>query len=108
MTKSIDITIPHNLGRAEARRRIDEGLARLMGQLGDKAAVGIEKRWTGDVLDFTALVMGQKITGALDVRDDEALVRLDLPGFLGMLAGKVSGRVKEQGAILLEDKRPKE
>ena len=47
MSKPVVVTIPHELGRAEARRRIDEGAGNLTSQIG---AVGELKRdWQGDV-----------------------------------------------------------
>lgn len=104
MAKPVTVDIPHALGRVEARRRIDEGVSRLTGQLGAVAG-GLEKAWEGDRLRFSMNAMGQAISGVIDVADD--LVRLEvlLPGFLAVLAGKVKGAIRKEGQVLLEDKR---
>ena len=102
MSQPVVVTIPHQLGRAEARRRIDEGLGRFTQQFG--AMGDVKHGWEGDVLRFTVASMGQAITGLIDV--GEAAVRLEvvLPGFLGMIANKVKGRLQKEGQVLLEDR----
>ena len=56
MTKPVVVNIPHELGRAEARRRIDEGAGRLTSQIG---AVGeMKQEWRGDVLHFSLVAIG--------------------------------------------------
>ena len=56
MSKPVTVTIPHELGQAEARRRIEEGVARAAQQFGD--GVKLTKAWEGDRLSFTAKVVG--------------------------------------------------
>jgi hypothetical protein len=55
-------------------------------------------------MDFSAQVMGQSISGAIHVLEDSARVELTLPGLLGMMAGKIRGRLQREGQILLEKK----
>lgn len=100
MSKPVVVNIPHELGRAEARRRIDEGAARLTGQIG---AVGdLEKTWDGDTLHFSLVAIGQTVSGKILVHDREVCLEVNLPGIFAMIAGKVKGRLREQGQILLE------
>lgn len=100
MSKPVVVNIPHELGRAEARRRIDEGVGRLTSQIG---AVGeIQQDWTGDTLAFSLQAIGQTVTGKIDVLDREVRLEVNLPGIFAMIAGKVKGRLREQGQILLE------
>jgi hypothetical protein len=103
MSKAITLTIPHELGRAEARRRIDDGFASFAKHMGG-AAGAVSKTWTGDRLAFAVAALGQQVSGTIDVED--AVVRLEvlLPGFLAMLANKVKGRLKTEGQLLLEKK----
>ena len=103
MAQPVTITIPHQLGRAEARRRIDHGMGQFVAQVGG-AAQNVQQAWTGDRLDFAALVMGQSITGAIHVLDDAARVEVVLPGLLGLMAGKIKGRLQKEGQILLQKK----
>lgn len=100
MSKPISVTIPHQLGRAEARKRIDEGFADMSRHLGG-AAGALEKRWTGDRLDFSLTSFGQSIAGHVDVADSLVTVEVILPGFLAMIAGKVQGTLRKEGQLLL-------
>lgn len=103
MSKPVVVTIPHELGRAEARRRIDEGAGRLTQQF---AAMGETRHaWDGDTLRFSVAAMGQEITGFIAVGEREVTLNVLLPGLLAMIAGKVKGRLQKEGQILLEDKR---
>jgi putative polyhydroxyalkanoate system protein len=100
MSKPISVTIPHQLGRAEARRRIDEGFGDLSRHLGGPAGA-LEKRWEGERLNFALTSMGQSISGHVAVADTEVVVEVVLPGFLAMLAGKVQGTLRKEGQLLL-------
>lgn len=104
MSKPITLSIPHALGRGEARRRIDEGFGQLAGHLGG-AAGALSKSWEGDRMRFSLQAVGQSITGFIDIADQEVKLEVVLPGFLGMIAGKLKGRLQKEGQILLDDKR---
>lgn len=104
MSKPLTVTIPHNLGAAEARKRIETGFADLTAKLPGGAAK-VDQSWEGDRLTFAALVAGQDIRGTLDVLADSIRMDVVLPGLLGMLAGKIGGKLKQEGQILLDDKR---
>ena len=100
MSKPVVVNIPHELGRAEARRRIDEGVGRLTSQIG---AVGeLQKAWEGDTLAFSLQAIGQTVTGTIAVLEREVRLEVHLPGIFAMIASKVKGRLREQGQILLE------
>ena len=103
MAETVKVDIPHKLTRQAARERINEGFGRLrQDMLG--GMVKFEDVWTGDRLDFRARVMGQSVTGRLDVGDDNVHVEIDLPGFLAAIADKLKGRLRKEGQILLEKK----
>jgi hypothetical protein len=103
VSRAVTVSIPHTLGRAEARRRIDEGFGDFSRHLGGGAGA-LSKSWTGDRLDFSLQAMGQAISGFLDVADDAVRVEVLLPGFLAMIAGKVKGTLQKEGQLLLEKK----
>ena len=103
MNKAITVSIPHQLGRAEARRRIDDGFGDFSRHLGG-AAGAVTKSWVGDRLNFSLQAMGQAITGVLDVADDAVRVEVLLPGFLAMIAGKIKGTLQKEGQLLLTKK----
>jgi len=99
MSKPVVVSIPHELGRAEARRRIDEGIGQLTAQIG---AVGeIKQAWDGDVMRFSLQAIGQTVTGSIDIQDREARLEVYLPGIFAMIANKVKGRLRDEGQILL-------
>jgi len=104
MAKPLTITIPHQLGKAEARRRLETGFERIEQQLAGGSQAQVEKTWDGDRMSFTAVAMGQTITGALNVVDDAIHLEIVLPGFLAMFAGKVKEKVRKEGQLLLEKK----
>ncbi len=101
MAKPLVVTIPHQLGVAEARRRLEHGFAEMTAKLPGGAA-RIDQRWDGDVLRFAAVISGQEITGSMDVLTDAVRLEVILPGILGLLAGKIGGRLKDEGQKLLK------
>ena len=57
MSKPITITIPHDLGAAVARQRIEEGFGKISQQFGEAAAKALTKTWTGDLIGTSAGTM---------------------------------------------------
>ena len=103
MSKPLTLSVPHSLGVTEARKRLEQGLA----SLGDQLPGGmsqVKQSWDGNRLNFAADVMGQSISGWLDIYEDVVNMEIALPGLLGMIAGKIKGKVEERGRILLEKK----
>jgi len=103
MSKAITLTIPHELGRAEARRRIDQGFADFARHMGGVAGQ-LTKTWNGDRLSFALSALGQGISGTIDVEDAAIRLEVVLPNLLGMIAGKGTGRLQKEGQLLLEKK----
>jgi putative polyhydroxyalkanoate system protein len=103
MSKAVTLMIPHELGRAEARRRVDEGFASFSQHMGAVAGV-LSKTWNGDRLNFAFAALGQKISGVIDVEDAAIRMEVLLPSLLAMMAEKVKGRLKTEGQLLLEKK----
>lgn len=104
MSQTIRLSIPHELGRAEARRRIEDGFGQLGRQFGGEGKIVFTQAWDGDTLAFSAKVLGQGIAGRLEVLDKVVQMEVDLPSVLGMLADRIKGRLQRQGQVLLEKK----
>lgn len=101
MATPITVSIPHQLGRAEARRRIEAGFANISRQL--PFASGIySQRWDGDRLAFSVVALGQTLRGELDARDTTVDMRIELPGVLGLLADRLKGRLQNATQRLLK------
>jgi hypothetical protein len=103
MAKPLVVNIPHELGRAEARRRLEGGFGRIREQIGGKA-LAFEERWEGDRLHFNAGAFGQRVTGRVDVEEKGVRIELDLPWILAAIAEKLQHRVQHAGRLLLEKK----
>ena len=104
MKQPITIDIPHQLGVAEARRRIDQGFDSLLEQISGRGLVRTKRAWDGDWMSFSVSVLGQGVTGQLLVTGDMVRMEVELPGFLSSLASAIQARVQNQGRLLLEKK----
>lgn len=100
MKNTVTISIPHQLGRAEARRRIEAGFANVIGVLPGSGGA-CSKRWDGDALSFSVVAMGQTIAGLVTVHDAAVTMDIQLPGILGMIAGGLKDRLRKVGHVLL-------
>ncbi|MET0183783.1 MAG: polyhydroxyalkanoic acid system family protein [Caulobacterales bacterium] len=110
MAKPLTVTIPHQIGKAEARKRIETGFADLATKMGGSGVkfANVQQNWQNDRLHFAANVAGQKISGRLDVLEDSVKMEIDLPMILAAIGNAIRGKVQEQGRILLEDKTKKD
>ena len=106
MPKTVTVRIPHDLGKHEARRRIEEGFGRLRQQMGGGllGMVKFDDRWVGDQLQFSGGTLGQVVTGRVDVGADAVNIELDLPELLAVIANRIAGRMQQEGQLLLEKK----
>lgn len=100
MSKPLEITISHDLGKERARRRVDESIAEIRGQIAGIVS-SVEQEWDGDRLRFRLGALGQAISGEIEVLDDTLHIVVGLPGILGLLGGKIAEQIKRQGTLLL-------
>jgi len=101
MTQPIDVDLPHNLGKDEARRRIGNNIHKLQEHIPGGAQV--QSGWAGDQLNLDVAAMGQSVTATIDVKDKSVHLKVLLPGMLGMFAGVIQGALQKKGGVLLED-----
>ncbi len=97
----ITISIPHQLPRAEARRRIENGFSQIIGGIPGSTGT-CSQRWEGDRLTFSVCAMGQTASGVVHVLDNAVTMELDLPGILGLIAAGLKGRLQKAGQLLLK------
>lgn len=105
MATPVIVSIPHKLGKTEARARVEHSLGEFKTKLGAAGLGQFQHAWNADRLDFRARMLAQTITGRLDVSDTELRIEVDLPGFLAGLADKISGKLGTEGRLLLEKKK---
>jgi len=103
VTSPIVISIPHQLGRAEARRRIEHGFGKIVRLLpGSRGAPS--ERWEGDRLVFSVGALGQSVSGVIHVLDAAVTMEIELPGLIGLVAGGLKQRLQKMGQLLLTKK----
>lgn len=102
MAEKLVVDLPHKLGAAEARRRIERGIGRLSDFVPGGAEV--ESHWTGERLDLRVIAMNQALAGSIDAREDIVRVELSLPGALGFFAKPVEALLRRKGTELLADR----
>ena len=97
---NLTASIPHQLGRAEAKRRIQGEIGNL--RTHQVALVThVEEKWTGDKLDFSLVAIGQTISGHLLVEDKMIHIDVALPWLLYMLAAPIRQKIEQRGQHLL-------
>lgn len=105
MSRPVTITLSHDLGLEEARRRVRDGFDKLKGQMTGGMMFKFSEEWESeDKLVFTARGLGQNITGQIDIFPQHVRIEAMLPGLLATIAETITGRVEKQGRLLLENK----
>lgn len=95
--------VPHSLGKAEARRRIQNGLPALEKHIPGGGTVA--SSWTSeDELALTIAAMGQSIGVAIEVEDAVVRGEVTVPMMLSMMAGAIRDFVEKSSRIMLENK----
>jgi hypothetical protein len=101
MPKPLVMTISHELGKEEAKRRLQNGVGQMRAQLAPLTSA-LDHHWVEDRLTFQMVALGQRIAGQIDVLEEAVRIELQLPGVLGWLGEKIGGRIQRQAALMLE------
>ena len=101
MSQPIDVDLPHNLGKDEARRRIANNVHKLQEHIPGGAQV--QSGWSGDQLNLNIAAMGESVNATIDVQETKVHLKVLLPGMLGMFSGIVQAALQKKGSVLLED-----
>jgi len=102
MTAPIIVDLPHNLGAAEAKRRIAGNLDSLASRLPGGAQVS--SAWEGDRLKLDVGALGQRIDAQLDIEERQVRITVLLPPALGFFGGAIEAGLRQSGGALLEDR----
>ena len=102
MSQPITVDVPHNLGAAEAKRRIQANI----GGLGSKLPAGAQVRpvWEGDRLRLDVTMLGQTAEAELDILDSLVRIKVLLPPALAFFRQAIEAGLRQGGAVLLEDR----
>ena len=92
----IVVTIAHKHGKAEAIRRIKAAIedARTRQAASFKVA---EEKWDDGRLDFRVAVLGQSVTGKIDIAEDAARAEVHLTWLMGHLVEPAEALLKQEG-----------
>jgi len=99
MSAPLVISLPHHLGREEARRRLKTGLARAAESL--PVLTVDEEKWEGDRMIFRVRALGQAAAGQVDVAEDHVRVEVRLPWLLQKFAEAAQAAIQKRGNLLL-------
>ena len=100
MGEIVDIHVPHQLGKVQARERIAGGVDKLSEFIPGGNVT--EEKWVGDALHMTIEAMGQRVRAVLDVRETEVYGEFDLPPMLAMFANAIKGKLQKEAPKMLE------
>jgi hypothetical protein len=105
MSRKLTVTLSHDLGKDEARRRISDGFDKLRNGLAGGMMFQFAQSWSGaDKLSFTAKGLGQNISGEIDIFPQHVRIEATLPTLLAVIAETIAGKVERDGRLLLEKK----
>jgi len=105
MSQPLVVDLPHSLGAAEARRRIDRNIGKLTSHL--PGGGNVDSRWEGDRLHLQVAAMGQQVTSKIDVQERVVRLEVTLPPGLSFFGGMIESVIRRQGEAMLEDKSSK-
>lgn len=105
MARPVTVTLSHDLGKEEARRRITSGFDRLSSGLGLGRAIAFNQVWTNeDQLQFEAAGLAKGVKGRIDIFPNHVRIEAVLPDVLAAIADIVTGKLEREGQLLLEKK----
>ena len=108
MQRPLDVDLPHQLGREEARRRIAGNIHKLESHIPGGTS-RVDSSWEGDTLNLQVHAMGQAVEAKIDVFETKVHCRILLPGLLSFFAGPIEAMLRQKGSgLLLEDKSKKD
>jgi len=103
MSQPIQVDLPHNLGKDEARRRIANNIHKLERHI--PGGANVQSGWAADQLNLDVQALGDSVRATIDVEESRVRVKVLLPGMLGMFAGPIQAMLQRKGDLLLEDGR---
>lgn len=98
------VTLPHELGRDEVKRRLHDHAHEIADYFpGNMATVTTD--WPQDyVMGLTVSVVGQNVGGVIETYDDHVVIDIDVPRALSFLKGTIESSLKKEATRLLEKK----
>lgn len=96
----MQVQVPHDLGREEARRRLEAGLPKLEQHI--PGGGSLTSQFVSDSqLDLVINAMGQKVPVTILIEDDRLDADVTVPAFLKMMSGQIGDFVKVSAEKML-------
>ncbi len=102
MTHPIVVDVPHRLGAAEAKRRMQNGIGGLTEHLPGGAQA--RSTWSGDRMNLSVEAMKHQVDAQLDVQETLVRIEVQLPAALSFFAKPIEALLRRKGGQLLDDK----
>ena len=99
MSEPLIVSIPHQLGREEAIRRLKSGLTRAASSI--QVLKVDEERWEDNRMVFRVRALGQAASGYVDVEDARVRLEVTLPWLLQRFAQAAKAAISQRGTLLL-------
>ena len=103
MNAPIVIDLPHSLGAAEAKRRLQSRIGELKDHIPGGAAE-VQSSWAGDRMDLRVSALGQDVSAKIDVLERSVRLELVLPPMLSFFGKQIEALIRRKGPELLEDR----
>ncbi len=97
---NMTLSIPHQLTRHEAKRRIQDEIAKLRHRHGSVVS-HLHETWSNDTLEFSVAALGQAVSGRMLIDDHAVHLIVELPWLLSMLAKGIKPRIEQEVRHLL-------
>jgi hypothetical protein len=97
---SLNITVPHRLDQDEAMRRIQGLLTEIKRDYGDRVT-DVREAWRDDGGDFAFRAMGFSVSGSLQVRPGEVVLKGDYPLAARPFKGRIESMIRDRAEQLL-------
>ncbi len=86
-------SVPHALGQAQAKTRLESVLPRLIEGFGDNVS-DVTGEWRSNELHYGFVALGMSIKGRLVVEDDAAHVHSQVPFAAMLFRGRIEQEIK--------------
>jgi hypothetical protein len=97
---SIEVTVPHQLPRDEALKRVRGAIAQARVQNAEKVG-DLKETWDGYEGAFSASAMGYSASGSVSVNASDVTVQSTLPPIALMFKGRIEGALRDMLTRLL-------
>ena len=96
------VAIPHQLGKDEVRRRLENEGGRI-GEFIPGGLAEVHTAWpSGERMNLTVGAMGQQVEATIDIEETQVVLTAQLPPALSFIEPIVAATVKDKGEKLLE------